>query len=150
MNKPTNFATNFAERLTEAMFYANNMSSAALADAVGVTVQTVRRWKRGEKQINLANLIKVANVLNCTIDYLVGRRDNALDFTPKQSLSFYQSLGEVLTLRGKTFYNLTQQTRFTESYLYQWRKGKQPKIPALIDLANYLDCSIDYLVGRER
>lgn len=137
------------ERLTDLMF-ESDISSAELAESVAVTVQTVNRWKRGEKQMRLSNLIKVANVLNCTIDFLVGRNDSMLDFLPKECPRFYDRLREVMEEKNRTWYRVTTETSIKDSYLYLWKKGYDTKIPALVELADYLDVTIDYLVGRDR
>ncbi len=50
--------------------------------------------------------------------------------------------------------NLTQKAlaneiRVSEDCIYFWEKGRsEPSIIDLINLANYFDTSIDYLVGR--
>ena len=137
------------ERLSELMFYAN-MSSSELAELVGVTVQTVNRWKRGEKQMELSNLITVCNILKCSIDFLVGRNDSTLDFIPQKCPKFYDRLREIMEEKTITWYKLTKETSIKDSYLYLWKKGSDTKIPALIELAEYLGVSIDYLVGRDR
>lgn len=142
--------TKFGERLSELMFYEDEISSSELAELIGVTVQTVNRWKRGEQLMNLSNLIKVANVLKCTVDYLIGRNDSALDFVPQECPMFYNRLRDVMKEKHITWYKLTKETNIKSSYLYIWKNGADTKISALIELADYFDISIDYLIGRDR
>lgn len=140
----------FGERLSELMFEANEMTSEELAKAINVTPQTVNRWRRGEKAMKLSNLIKVSNNLNCTIDYLVARNNSSLDFIPKECSSFYKRLREIMEEKNISWYKLTHETSIKDSYLYFWKKGADTKITSLVELANYFECSIDYLVGRDR
>jgi transcriptional regulator with XRE-family HTH domain len=47
-----------------------------------------------------------------------------------------------------TRYNLVKNTNIYDSYFSNWKNGSDVNILTLIRLADYLDCSIDYLVGR--
>ena len=45
---------------------------------------------------------------------------------------------------------LEKNISFTQSQIAKWENGiNQPTLPALIELANYFNCSIDYIAGRE-
>ena len=50
-----------------------SISREALAEAVGVSVFTIRNWEQGQREPSIAHLIKMADFLHCTIDTLVGR-----------------------------------------------------------------------------
>ena len=139
-----------AERLSELM-YQKNITSAELAEKLSVTPQTVNRWKRGEKQMQLSNLIATANVLHCPLDFLIGRNDLFfLDFTPQQCPPFYQRLRQVMSEKGFTRAQIIDKTSIKSAHFYLWKKGSDVKIPALLELADCLDVSIDYLVGRDK
>jgi transcriptional regulator with XRE-family HTH domain len=43
---------------------------------VGVSDQTISNWERGKNEPNIENIIKLANIFNVSIDYLLGRTDN--------------------------------------------------------------------------
>lgn len=47
-----------------------------LADKVGVSVQTISGYETGYSQPPLEMMIKIADVLEMSIDYLVGRSDD--------------------------------------------------------------------------
>ena len=54
-----------------------SMSREALAEAVGVSVFTIRNWEQEQREPDIAHLIALANALDCTIDRLVGRTEDA-------------------------------------------------------------------------
>ena len=46
-------------------------SQSSLAIMLGVSQQTISHWENGERQISNENLIKLADLFNCTIDELI-------------------------------------------------------------------------------
>ena len=52
--------------------------------------------------------------------------------------------------KGVTRYRLVKDLPIYDGYFTNWKKGKSPNILTLILLADYLDVTIDYLVGREK
>ena len=49
------------------------MTQAELAKAVNVSKATACQWESGLRRPSLVNLLALANVLECTIDDIVGR-----------------------------------------------------------------------------
>ena len=50
----------------------NNMTQMNLADAMGVSYQAVSNWERGNSMPDISKLAELANLLQCTIDELLG------------------------------------------------------------------------------
>ena len=140
----------FAERLNDLMAEAN-IKSEQLGKNIGVDGSTIRRWRRGDGVVNLTNLVSLSDYFGCAADYLAGRSevDNNESFTPKPLPPFPLRLREVLQERGLSRYLLDKDTKFKDGYFCQWDKGTAPMLPTLIELADLLDCTIDYLIGRE-
>lgn len=66
------------ERITE-LRKKNNMSQAALADAVGVSRQAVSKWETGLSLPDSSKLILLAQILSTDIEYLsTGRVNDAI------------------------------------------------------------------------
>ena len=139
----------FGERLTELMFYAN-LKSQQLGEKLNLSGETIRKYSKGERGVNLTNLIKLADYFQCSIEFLIQRTDKQLDFTLYPTPPFPKRLRQVLHERGYSRYSLDKQTRFKDGYISNWDRGSQPNIFTLIELSDLLKCSIDYLVGRER
>lgn len=138
----------FNERLKELMLY-KNIKSEKLAAAVGVTGSVVRRWTFNDTDVKLKNLLSLADFFNCSIDFLVGRSDKVLDFSPKECPPFYDAMLNALDHFDVTMYRVSEETKIKSYHFYIWRKGSKPQLSSLIELANYLGCTIDFLVGRE-
>ncbi|MBS5021928.1 MAG: helix-turn-helix domain-containing protein [Firmicutes bacterium] len=142
-------ASAFGERLTELMVI-NNIDTAHLAAAVGVHATTVQRWRRGTKYLFLSQLVKLADYFDCSLDFLTGRTDTVLDYSPKPCPPFYARFREVMAERGITRYRMSKETKIKDSYFTEWSKGTDPHLFSLIEVADYLNVSVDYLVGREQ
>lgn len=98
----------------------------------------------------MSHLIAIADYFNCSLDYLVGRSDTYLDYVPKECPPFYEYLRELLAKRKVTKYRVNTDTRIKSSHFVDWKKGADPQLYSLVELADYLDISIDVLVGRDR
>ena len=142
------FLSEFAERLSELMLL-KGIKTHRLAEEIGVSDSMVSYWLRAEKQISLPNFIKLADFLECTMDFLAGRSDEELKFVPQSPPAFPIALRRALQLRGMTRYSLDRDTKFKDNYIFRWDHGAVPNLVSLIELADILDVSIDYLVGRE-
>lgn len=138
----------FGERLTELMCEAE-LKSEKFSSIINVSSSAICRWRRGDGTINLSNLVTVADYFNCSIDYLVGRSDKDEIIRPATLPPFPQQLRKVLKEKGLSRYSLDKNTKFKDMYFTRWDKGTIPLLPNIIELADILDCSIDYLVGRE-
>lgn len=142
------YKSNFSERLDE-LFIINDITIEQLSKKINIDETTARRWRRDANGTTLANLILLAEFFNCSIEYLSGRTDKKLDFTPKPTPDFYISFRHVLKENNITRYQFTKETRFKDQFLIKWKNGSSPHLQTLIEIANYIDCTIDYLVGRE-
>lgn len=143
------FVSKLSERLSERMDELN-LSAEDIAEKLKINQSTVRDWKRNKYLIFLDNLIKLADCLNCSIDFLVGRSETVLDFNPQICPPFYDRLREVMDERNISRYKLCKETGIEDTALSQWKKGSNPHILTLEKLATCLNVSIDYLVGRDR
>ena len=97
----------FHERLTELMI-EKGVNTVSLAAAIGVSDETVRRWKNGERDILLSQLLKLADYFQCSLDFLTGRSDSVLDYQVSEMPPFYDSLRAVMKEKGVTRYRLVK------------------------------------------
>lgn len=139
----------FSERLIELM-QENGLNAEKLSKKLGVAPTIIRRWCLPQKDIYYSNLLQAANYFNCSLDFLCGRSDIVLDFVPQECPPFMEWLPTVIKERGKSTYKIFKDTRIKSSYFAKWRKGREPLLSSLGILADYLDCSLDRLVGRDR
>jgi len=45
-----------------------------IAEAIGVPQRTYGSWERGEREYNADDAVKIADVYECSLEYLLGRR----------------------------------------------------------------------------
>lgn len=52
------------------------LTTAQVAEAVGVHKNAYQRWERGEAEPTASNLLKLSELFGCTPDYLLGLTDD--------------------------------------------------------------------------
>lgn len=68
----------FAERLKELRKQAH-LTQVELAKRLGIGQSSYADWERGKKKPTQDNLVKIAQVLNVSVDYLVGNSEERID-----------------------------------------------------------------------
>lgn len=63
---------------------------------------------------------------------------------------FYPHFRELLKSKGITRNQINNDTRIKSSHFVDWKNGSDPHILSLIELANYLNVTLDILIGREK
>lgn len=64
----------FAERLKE-LRLENKMSQKALANLLNVDQTTIKCWEKGNNETDFTTLIKISNIFEVSVDYLIGKTD---------------------------------------------------------------------------
>ena len=143
------FLSNFSERLSELLF-ERSLTTDKLAVALGVNGSTVRRWKQSKRSISLQNALRLAEFFECSLEFLIGRVENKLDFAPQPYPSFYERLRKVMEERGVTWYRIVKDGIISDHNLSVWKNGTSPYLQSVIDIADYFDCTLDHFIGREK
>ena len=100
---------------------------------------------------NYKHFIKLLDAMQCSADYALGLTDIDSEETFLPPLPFGTRLREILNQKGISQERLKRELPVSGSILYRWISGKSLPYPSsLIRLAKYLDCSVDYLLGRLR
>ena len=107
----------FAERLKELRKQAH-LTQVELAKRLGIGQSSYADWERGKKKPTQENLVKIAQVLSVSIDYLVGNseeksdeldniellfRMNSKGLTEEEKAVFKQELIEFMEERKRAF-----------------------------------------------
>ena len=87
------YSMRFEERLT-ALRKQHRLSQDALASKIGVHQNVIGRYERGEAKPTIEVAIKMAEALDVSIDYLVGREDVQIDKAVLEQLNTIQRLPE--------------------------------------------------------
>lgn len=89
-------------------------------------------------------------ILNVLWNFFSEKRKKYLILFYMPSEPFYPQLRRVMKEKGVTRYRLVKDLKKSHGHFYFWEKGGDPSMQTVIDLADYLDCTLDYLTGRER
>lgn len=140
----------FSETLNSFMF-ENNMSIAQTAKAIGVDDTCILRYLLKQRTPTLENVIKLADLFNCSTDYLLGREAENYPavFVPIPPFS-----EQLLILQKRfdcpwqKFYKICA---VSPSRFYEWKNGKRsPTLNCMIALADGFDVTLDSIIGRTR
>lgn len=143
----------FSERFNELIIYAETTPKKMSAD-LNHNIHDIYHWKSGTARFmpSLKNIIMLADYFNCSIEFLLGIDDeNKLPHPKKQLPDYGAHFKKVLKEKGSNLYRLSLLAgcKNTSPY-YDWINGKStPRIDSLYKISKVLDCSIDYLLGRE-
>ena len=139
----------FSENLKDLMI-EHNIDAQTLAIKLGIENSSIYKYLNGILPL-VKNAVKIADYFDCSLNFLFG-----LDEMPKstnfdsnyQPELFFERYTTLLKQQNISHYRLCKDTGVNSSSFWLWSKGSLPKLETLIKIATYLDCSIDYLVGR--
>ncbi|MBQ8522315.1 MAG: helix-turn-helix transcriptional regulator [Clostridia bacterium] len=97
---------------------------------------------------SLISMIKIANFLNTSIDYILNRVD--INKFKKYSLTqskFYANLKKMMLSTSQT--KLCKDLGISRTNFSRWSTGTKPTLSKIIAIANYLNCNIDELLEIE-
>ena len=107
-------------------------------------------YKYSKFDISLVSLIKFANYLEMSIDYLLGlTNDNKFKKYNLANPNFYLNLKEIMKVNNVSQYKLSKDLLFSDSNFGRWKNGTMPSLSKLLDLSNYLSCPIDDFIDKE-
>ena len=138
----------FLERMDELLKLNSVKNLANYLDLKSNTL--VYQWRSGIRYPKLNNLIKIAIFFECSLDYLLGRSDDFYEINLTPTVRFVDQLEYVMKETGITQKQLVDNRILSRTNLYDWRHdNNSPNIETLVKIANYLNVSVDHLVGRE-
>lgn len=121
-----------------------------IAENLNINSSIIYQWKNGSRLPKLQSLIKLANYFECTLDYLLGRSDDNLKFNINKETPFNIQFRKVLEETKISQYQLDKERIIGRSSLFRLLSGEnEPNINTILKLADYLNVSVDHLVGRE-
>ena len=145
-----NTLAKFSDNLNE-LILLNGLNEQSLAENSGVPIACISSYVRGLQAPYIDTLIKLSDYFKCSIDFLLGRTDKALEKAYKNKVPFAQRFKELLKLNDCLSYNNTfGEMEISKSSFYEWKRGDSlPTLENLVRLADFFDCSVDFLLGRE-
>lgn len=132
------------------MLDENNLNIKQLSELTGIKQSRLYDFINKLHAPSLANAVKIADVFHCPLDFMFGFRN---DFEPKDYLQRGTVSDRVKAAMDEskiTRYHLSKLTGVSQPQLLRWYHGSQiPTLVSLVTLAEKLDCSLDFLAGRD-
>lgn len=142
--------SNFSERLKECIT-EKEISQSKLAESTGISHCNISSFVSGKHLPYFEHFVALLDFFNCSADYLLGLSELHTEEPLHPVPPFGKRLREVLREYKTSQEKLIRALPVSSSVLYHWLAGnRQPTIPMLIKLADYFDCSVDYLIGRRK
>ena len=128
-----------------------NLKAPQLADELGIkTNKLIYNWLNGVSTPKLNNALKLRDFFKCSLDYLFGNSDFEKIKHTKITKSFSNQLKTILKNKNISQTKLLTDLKLSNSNSNSWNKENlNPRMDTIIKIADYLQVSIDYLVGIE-
>jgi transcriptional regulator with XRE-family HTH domain len=128
-----------------------HLTQKVLQSEHGIPNATMSGFLHGKTMPTYETLIKLLNVFNCSADFLLGLEEYPTEETLYPVQPFSQRFKQILADKHISQERVKRELPVSASVLYKWVSGKNlPSATSLIRLAEFLDCSVDYLIGRRR
>lgn len=113
-----------------------------------ISKDTFYKYKR--RNPSLTTLIKIANYLQVSIDYIYELTDNN-DFRQYSSdqNGFYQKLIKLINSAGLSNRQFCKNLHYTKDAILRYKNGTTPSIMTLIEIAQYFNCTVDDLLTHQ-
>lgn len=121
-----------------------------LANATGISERNYQTYENGKYKPSYQNLVLIAEYLEVSLDYLVGRTDKNRTITQSATnTKLHERLQYLRDVNKRTQDQVSIGVNITHANYQKMECGKgKPSFQTLIALADYFNVSIDYLVGR--
>lgn len=133
----------------EELVNTNHKGKKELAEFVNIPVTLVYKWLNNETNPSFKNLILIADFYEISVDYLVGRTEDDSSVKTKNLIPFDGNVKTILKTKHITKYRMFKDCGFSDGHEFSWFTQKNlPRYDNLIKMADYLNVSMDELMGR--
>ena len=124
----------------------------ALAKILNLPPNAITRYLQGARTPQFDTFIALVDFFDCSADFILG-----LSEFPKQegqrfkpTPAFSSQFRTAMKKCNVSQYALQKKTGITWANFNKWLNGiRSPYVDSLIKIANGLDCSVNFLLGRE-
>lgn len=138
----------FSERL-RANRLGKQFSQPQIAEKARVKTQVINDYEHGRSAPSFDVLIRLADALDVSLDYLTGRTDDVEKRGEHVYPQFADRLKGLRTAKGIDIWRLADLLDISPRNYAGYEIGEaMPDLPVIAMFADYFDVSLDYLVGR--
>ncbi len=141
--------SNFVERLSE-LIAEKETNDLSLGKELGFGNSTISHYLTDRHLPSVEHAVKLADYFGCTVDFLLGLKDEneAVNFKPCPPFS--ERLPILCKECKASRYKISKITGIAESSLRYWAQGKtKPSLLNIVRIADKLEVSVDFVLGRE-
>lgn len=108
-------------------------------------------YKYKQRNPSLQTLIKIANYLQVSIDYMyeLDNENNFISYSSNQ-YDFYNKLLNLINSFGISSRQFCKDLHYSKDNVLRYKNGVEPSIRTLFEISNYFNCSIDDLLTRQK
>ncbi|MGU8337130.1 helix-turn-helix domain-containing protein [Clostridium perfringens] len=134
-----------------------NLSGEEFGKMLNVTKTAVSNWENGNRTPDIHVLSKIASLGNVSLDYLACKVNNSNENNPVYFSEKEKQINNKLKLRikeeriklGLNQEEFGKMINVSKQAVSGWENGyRTPDVETLEKLAELLNCSVDYLIGR--
>lgn len=141
----------FAETLLR-LTKEKNLNTTKLKKALGISKTQTAKYLNGIYEPSLKNALKICELFNCSMDFMLGFDDIPNRFGELQEPSFDKFIArykELLKINNTNHSKVSKQAQFNRNNLIYWEKNKcLPTLDILSKLSECLKTPVEYLIGR--
>ena len=140
----------FAENLS-ALMQEHNLNAPALGEKLSTDRSNITRYLQGKRLPSYPLFVKIVEYFNVSADVLLGRLEycDVQTFHPVQP--FGETLRRALNETHTSQYKLQKYLHFSSATTASWLANDSvPSMEHINELADYLDVTVDFLLGRIR
>ena len=134
----------FVETLNE-ILDDNLISVLKFSKLVDIPANTLYNLKKYKPTIE--NALKIVDYFSSSLDYFE-RKTDTFKCAFEYKSDFYTCLRSEMRRQNITVVKICKDLNFSTTNFERWSKGMLPTYDNLIRISNYLDCSIDEILGR--
>ena len=110
--------------------------------------------KEGGKELVERDVVRIVTPGTIMEDEILEQKKNnyiaCIYYNKDYSINFAENLNRILKEQNISYYKLGKSIGISDNTVSRLKQGKNlPSYSTLVDIANFLDCSIDELVGRK-
>lgn len=104
-------------------------------------------FKYRQRYPSLKTVIKISNYLNASLDYLFEfSNENHFKEYDIDNLKFYENLISFINNKKISARKFCKDLGYAKDNILRWKNGIQPTIQRLLEMTEYLGCSLDDLI----
>ena len=140
--------SNFVENL-RILMSEHNLKAPTLAKYLQTDRSNITRYMRGDRLPSFETFVAIIEYFSVSADVILGLKDYSTETNFSPLPTFGDRLRLVMEETKTTQYSIVKETPVSGGSLHEWLTNQSlPSIPNLVLLANFMEVSVDYLLGR--